>query len=164
MNAIKFKNNDNSEKPEFQYNPGKFEDTFYQICRFKNAENLYETRKIFFDEKLQITKLFEKKYDIKTINKFIQASDEAKYKIFPTDNISSVSLPNGSDFILAKSSMANGIYCENKTCNNSYDIMYKCHENNYKQSSFHSDLTPFTKDHFSVPTMDNLKLINNNNF
>lgn len=61
MSSIKFIKPTNNE---MTYNPSPSIDTYYQICQYKNKpSNLYETRKIIFDEKGKILKTYERSYN-----------------------------------------------------------------------------------------------------
>lgn len=104
MKNIKFVKNTN----EMIYTPEPIQDSFYQFCQFKNPHtNLFGSRKIIFNENGEILKKFEKEYNLKTINKFIQITKPNKYKIYPVYHISSVDYPNTSDMLQVYSSLIN---------------------------------------------------------
>jgi hypothetical protein len=115
MQKIKFI----TENNDMVYNPKKFLSTYYQFCKFKNpAINLYETRKIFFNEKGEILKVYERSYDLQTIKKFLKDTRTNKYKIYATTNIINVALPNTSDMTQAKSELLNGNMVTHSLSNN----------------------------------------------
>ncbi|ATZ80620.1 hypothetical protein BMW23_0573 [Bodo saltans virus] len=105
MQKVKFVKNDN----DIVYNPKQYVSTFYQFCKFKNSgTNLYETRKIFFNEKGEILKVYERSYDLQTVKKFIKETRDNKYKIYATTGIKMVAYPNTSDMTQSKSELLNG--------------------------------------------------------
>ena len=90
------------------YKPEHKIDTYYQICKYKDpSSQLYQTRKIFFNEKGDILKTFEKEYGSNTIRRFLKEAKINKYKIYPTNNISYIDVPNKSDMTQAQSSLIN---------------------------------------------------------
>jgi len=104
MDNIKFINNDDN----MIYKPEKYTDSYYQFCQFKNPfSNLYETRKIVFNEMGQILKVFVKPYSGSVIKKFMKQHACNKFKLFPVREIKYVELPNTSDLLIAHSSLIN---------------------------------------------------------
>lgn len=90
------------------YQPTKYIDTFYQICKFKNPKtNLFQVRKTIFNESGKIIKLFEKDYDSTIIKKFLKNAKINKYKMYPVYYISHVSKPNKSDLCQVQSALIN---------------------------------------------------------
>jgi hypothetical protein len=177
MKNIKFV----GEAPEnLIYNPNKFTDSFYQICQFKNpSSNLYQTRKIIFNQNYDIIKIFEKEYNAKTLQKFIKLNEKYnKHKMYPTNNIKYVDLPNGCDFLVANSNLTNQQKNNNKLPAEKYtgfdlfnSMTYSGLLNTHTMASPGSDITNFTRkvggvddDNFytGAPNLDNLMMINNN--
>lgn len=91
-----------SEK-ELTYNPPKQLNTFYQICKFPTKNNLYQIRKIIFNELDVIVKYFEKEYSEETVKSFVKKTNNNKYKIYATIDLKYVQLPSGSDMHEARS-------------------------------------------------------------
>ena len=120
MNNIKFIK---PEEDEMLYNPEKQLESFYQFCQFKNPKtNLYESRKIIFNEMNEIIKTYEKGYDSKTIKIYAKTHNFNKYKMYPTQYIKLVALPNSNDFSQAFSELLNNT---NQTYGNqtvNYDV------------------------------------------
>jgi hypothetical protein len=87
--------------------------TYYQICQFKNKfTKKYDTRKIVFNEKHEILKIFERDYSLDELNKFIKHHRKNKFKIYAVDEISLVELPPITDIICCQSELLNN---DNKT-------------------------------------------------
>ena len=92
---------------ELKYNPPKQINTFYQICKFPNKNNMYFVRKIYFNEYDIIIKIYEKEYREDVIKTFVKKINSNKYKIYSTINIKYVQLPTGIDMNDARSSLLN---------------------------------------------------------
>jgi hypothetical protein len=158
------------------YQPNKFQDSFYQICQFKEKEpiNLYMTRKVIFDEKYTILKIFEKKYDSRTLNKFLKNTNINKYKIYPTNDISYIELPNGSDLMNSRSDLSNNKSApkwNNTECYDLYNnLVYGGMPNSNNMASPGADISnqirkvgsADPKFYNGAPDKKNLMMINNN--
>lgn len=96
---IKFvKNKNHVDNLDMMYNPEKKIYTFYQFCKHKNPEtNMFGSRKIFFDELGNILKVYEKEFNKRDVQKYIQYTKTNKYKIYSTIDISCVNLPSTGD-------------------------------------------------------------------
>lgn len=94
----------NSE--EIAYKPDKQISTFYQICKFKNKD-VFQTRKIYFNQHGKVLHVFEKEYNGKIIKSFLKICPKTKCKLYSTNTISNVGLPNASDMIEAQSLLIN---------------------------------------------------------
>ncbi len=107
MNNIKFVK-EIKEIEEMAYKPDKKIDSFYQICQFKKTgSRMYETRKVFFNEKGKILKVYEKEYGAKIIKKFLRDAKTNKYKMYPANSLSYIDYPNAGDMTLAQSMLTN---------------------------------------------------------
>ena len=96
-----------------ELNPATQINTYYQICQFKNKfTKKYDTRKIVFNEKHEILKIFERDYTLDELNKFIKHHRENKYKIYSVDDVTLVELPPITDIICCQSELLNN---DNKT-------------------------------------------------
>jgi hypothetical protein len=96
------------ETEQLKYQPDKQVDTFYQICKFKNPKTqLFQVRKILFNEKGKIIKSFEKDYEPKIIKKFLKDAKVNKYRLYPSYFISQVAKPNKSDLCQVQSLLIN---------------------------------------------------------
>jgi hypothetical protein len=158
------------------YKPSQFQDSFYQICQFKEKDGskLYMTRKVIFNEKYEILKMFEKKYDIRTLNKFLKNNNINKYKIYPTNDISYIELPNISDLMNKRSDLSNNKSAPkflNTECYDLYnDLIYGGMPNSNNMASPGLDISTFTrkvgntdsKFYNGTPDKKNLMMINNN--
>ncbi len=101
---IKFKKNTN----DMVYNPDHRIDTYYQICQFKNEfTGHFGVRKIVFNEQGTILKMFENEYSGKKIENFMKHHRQTKFKLYPTNDISHVELPNGNDMTEVQSELLN---------------------------------------------------------
>jgi hypothetical protein len=86
------------------YNPPKVEYSYYQICLF--ADNgFYHVRKILYNESFLPINTYEKPYPKKKIDKFIEKTPIHKYKIYPTNTLQLISLPDPNQIIAANSSL-----------------------------------------------------------
>ena len=95
------------------YNPDKRTDTYYQLCHFKNPfTGYYGTRKIVFNEKGTILKMYEKEYSKKKLEDFVKHHRSNKYKIYPVSDIKTVELPNGNDMMETQSALLNDDFTE----------------------------------------------------
>lgn len=98
--------------------------SYYQICQFKSKfTKKYQTRKIIFNEKHEILKIFKREYDYQDIDNFIKHHRSNKYKIYPYDNIDDVELPSTTEIIASQSELLNKDnqeygYCGFGECNN----------------------------------------------
>lgn len=105
MNKVKFVK---KTEEDIDYKPDKRIDSFYQICQFKKTgSKVYETRKIFFNEKGKILKVYEKEYPTKIIKRFLQSTKTNKYKMYPVNSLLYIDYPNTSDMTLAQSPLTN---------------------------------------------------------
>jgi hypothetical protein len=105
---ITFKKNNKNDEDEFVYKPDARIDTYYQICRYKNElTNKYNTRKIFFNEHGIILKIFENEHSLKSLEKFMKQHSSTKFKIFSTNDIKLVDLPNKADMLYVRSELLN---------------------------------------------------------
>jgi|SaaInlLV_10m_DNA_3_1039740.scaffolds.fasta_scaffold29688_2 hypothetical protein len=101
---IKFK----KPKADMVYNPDKEIQSYYQICQYKNSETKkYGTRKVLFDERGKILKVYERTYIKSTLDEFIKHHRINKYKIYPTDKIDCVGYPSECDFFYSHSELLN---------------------------------------------------------
>lgn len=108
-------------KDDLEYNPQKHQTSYYQFCQFKNpSTNMYQTRKIIFDEMGIINKTYEKEYTKKQIEQFAKTHRDNKYKMYPVANIKYVALPNGHDMNDAQSELLNNTYTEYGNLNVKY--------------------------------------------
>lgn len=99
---VKAADNPNELAPQTQIH------TYYQICQFKNKfTKKYECRKIIFNEQNEILKIFEREYDHQEISSFVKHHRENKFKMYPTNDISSVELPSTTDIICCQSELLN---------------------------------------------------------
>lgn len=99
------------------YCPKKKLGTYYQICKFKNVyTKKYETRKVIFNEKGEILKIYEREYPYKILKNFIKHHRKNKYQIYNTHSIELIDLPNGADFVCCQSDLLNGDNCEYDYC------------------------------------------------
>ena len=90
------------------YSPPKITNSYYQICQFMNKKTkLFGIRKIIFNEKFDILQIIEKEYNSQTITKFVKNNATNKYKIFPTNDIKHIGIPNTSDLIEVQSDLLN---------------------------------------------------------
>jgi hypothetical protein len=173
MKNIKFKySGDNAES--LTYKPQNFQNSFYQICQFKDeSTNLYMTRKIIYNERYDILKIFEKKYDAKTIEKFLKNTNINKYKLYPVNNISYLEIPNVSDFMNANSELSNNKPKTNDmNCYDSYnDLMFGKMPNSNIMAFVGNDISNQKKKigniddsnfYNGAPNNKNLIMINNN--
>lgn len=95
-------------KEDLEYNPKELIGTFYQFCQYKNNfTEKYSTRKIIFNEKYEILKIFEKEYSLEKINEYTKTHKLNKYKIYPTDSVDNIGLPNGNDMMECFSELLN---------------------------------------------------------
>ena len=100
------------------YKPKQRIDTYYQICQFKNQfTKKYGTRKVVFNELGEILKVYEKEYSTKKLESFMKHHRKNKYKIFPTNDINIVDLPNGADIICSCSELINNTHVEYDNAN-----------------------------------------------
>lgn len=83
----------------YKYNPDKMRNTFYQICSYKNENNMYYVRKFLFDENGIIKNHIIREYPKEKIEKFMKENVEIKYKIFPVSDFNLVSFPAVGDFV-----------------------------------------------------------------
>jgi hypothetical protein len=114
---IKFANTSNSKGMGIYntmlYNPDKRIDTYYQLCQFKNPyTGHYGTRKIIFNEKGDILKMYEKEYNKTKLEEFVKHHRQNKFKIYPVSEIQMVSLPNGNDMMETQSELLNNKHTE----------------------------------------------------
>lgn len=157
------------------YNPENFKNSFYQICQYKGKNSdLYQVRKVIFNEKFEIIKVFEKEYTAKTIEKFMKNNDSNKYKIYPISDLSTLALPNSSDFMAAHSDLTNKKINNkwvNLQCKDMYtDYNYGGMQNAHTMASPGSEISTLCrrvggapKEYYNgAPTMDNLFNISNN--
>ena len=101
-------------KDDFEYNPKELIGTFYQFCQYKNPfTGKYSTRKIIFNEKYEIIKIFEKENSLKKINEYVKTHKLNKFKIYPTNSVDNIELPNGNDMMECFSELINGNRAEN---------------------------------------------------
>jgi hypothetical protein len=104
MRNIKFV----KENESLQYSPPPLSDSYYQICGIKNRDtNMYETRKIVFNENNDILKIYEREYSGKYLKRFIKNANQNKYKIYPTDSIKNLDVPSKNDMMLVNSDLLN---------------------------------------------------------
>jgi hypothetical protein len=90
------------------YNPDKRTDTYYQLCQFKNPyTGNYGTRKIIFNEKGDVLKIYEKEYSKKRVEEFVKSHRHNKFKVYPVSDIKTVSMPNGNDMMETQSELLN---------------------------------------------------------
>lgn len=90
------------------YKPSQIKNSYYQICQFKNpSTNLYETRKVIFNENYEIIKSYERSYEKDYLEKFMKTNKETKYKIYPVSYIKYVSYPNSAELHISHSSLVN---------------------------------------------------------
>ena len=95
------------------YNPDKFIDTYYQICKFKNQyTGKYGTRKIIFNEIGDILKISEREYPKKKLEKFIDNNNQNKYKVYSTYNLTEIQYPSTNDIIQVQSNLLNSKHNE----------------------------------------------------
>lgn len=160
MSKIKINFSKKTQDEEFVYSPNKFTDSFYQFCQIKNPKSgLYSTRKIIFNELFNIIQVYQKEYDINMIKQYMRNTKSNKYKIYPTDNIELVDLPNGNDLIQSRSEMINNIGSLNETITyNDYmcDFGANC---NVKQSKNNNKYIKLIS-----PNKNQMEMINNNTF
>lgn len=79
--------------------------TYYQVCQFKNSNGMHETRKIVFNTKGEILKVYERRYTNSEINRFLKSSLQNKYCVYPVRNIEMIGLPNSGVLLMANSSL-----------------------------------------------------------
>jgi hypothetical protein len=104
MKNIKFVN----ETSDMTFNPKSRIDSFYQICQFrKKGSRVYETRKIFFNEKGEILRVYEKEYSSKVLKNFMDTNSTNRYKIYPVSSLSLIGLPNQSEMTILQSPLTN---------------------------------------------------------
>ena len=157
------------------YQPTPFNKSYYQICQFKNPKtNLYSVRKVFFNEQYKIIKVSEKEYDAKTVKKFMNNTNENKYKLFPTNNVSYLAHPTGSDFLNMCSDLTATKVCakwDNMGCCDEYNQYNYCGLTNATTmaspgneiSKMRRKVGSAPKEFYDgAPTLDNLFQINNN--
>jgi hypothetical protein len=159
------------------YRPNRFQDTFYQICQFKNEKTkMHITRKIIYNENYDIIKIFEKQYDSKKINKFLNSVNPNKVKIYPVYDIKIVGLPTSSELLNSHSELSNqksSAKWNNIECHDLYnDMIYGGLPNSNTMASPGNDISKMTRKvggdyvdkniYLGEPTHDNLRLINNN--
>jgi len=90
------------------YSPVKKLSSFYQICQFKNEfTKLYPVRKVIVNEVGEIVKYFEKEYSLKQIETFCKSNRVNKYKLFPTNSLQYVGLPNPGNIFEVQSELLN---------------------------------------------------------
>jgi hypothetical protein len=170
MKNIKFKG---ETMDELEYNPTKYQESFYQICQFKNpTTKLYETRKILFDHNFNIIKIFEKNYDSNTIKKFMKSTCDNKFRLYPTNKISDIDNPNGGELMNVRSDLTNN---SNKKvdCFDSFSSMMFSGISNYNcLASPGADISDHCRKignnipnfYNGAPKRENLQMINNNIF
>jgi hypothetical protein len=174
MKNIKFKFSGETAE-SLAYQPNKFQDSFYQICQFKDEESkLHMTRKVIFDERYEILKVFEKKYDTHTIKKFMKNTNINKYKLYPINDISYLEPPNSSDLINARSELSNNKSApkwNNTECHDlSNDLVYGGMPNSNNMASPGANISSQTRKvggansnfYNGAPENKNLMMINNN--
>ncbi len=158
------------------YKPNKFNNSFYQICNFKNPfTNLYPTRKVIFNENFEIIKIFEKEYNFNTLNKFMETNGETnKFTMHPTNDISCVDLPNVGDFMIISSDLINSTpntkYQDKCGLDSFNEIAYGGMLNTYTMASPGASISKQTRKvggadksfYNGAPTNENLTQINNN--
>jgi len=160
---------------DLSYQPDKFRGSFYQICRFKNENsNLYIVRKVIFNEKFEILKIFEKKYDIHTIKKFFKKTNANKYKIYPLYDVSNLECPSSADLMNSCSDLSNNTAAprwNNTECHDLYnDIAYGGMQNCNNMASPGKNISNQTRKvggadpsfYTGAPELKNLMMINNN--
>ena len=100
--------NKNNLNYNMSYNPNKKTSSFYQICQFKNEfTKQYPVRKVIVNELGDIIKCFEKEYSMKSIEAFCKSNRTNKYKLFPTNNLQYIGLPNPGDIFEVQSELLN---------------------------------------------------------
>lgn len=105
---FKFVNLNTYTKTDMIYKPEKRLDTYYQVCQFKNPyTKKYSTRKVVFNEYGEILKMYEKEYESKELKEFMRHHKRNKFKLFPTNDIKLVDLPNSSDMVQVQSELLN---------------------------------------------------------
>jgi hypothetical protein len=157
------------------YSPEIFKNSFYQICQYKGKNSdLYQVRKVIFNEKFEITKMFEKEYNAKTIEKFLKNNDPNKYKIYPIGDLKFLAPPNSSDFMASHSDLTNKKISNkwsNMQCKDMFtDYTYGGIQNAHTMASPGSEISALCrrvgaapKEYYNgAPTMDNLFNISNN--
>jgi hypothetical protein len=92
--------------PNMIYNPPKVEYSYYQICLFPD-NGFYHVRKILYNESLLPMDTYEKPYPKKKIDKFIEKTPINKYKIYPTNTLLLIGLPDPNKIITANTSLLN---------------------------------------------------------
>jgi hypothetical protein len=92
--------------PNMIYNPPKVEYSYYQICSFPD-NGFYDVRKILYNESFLPMNTYEKPYPKKKIEKFIEKTPVNKYKMYPTNSLKLISLPDPNQIITANSSLVN---------------------------------------------------------
>jgi hypothetical protein len=92
--------------PNMIYNPPKVEYSYYQICLFPD-DGFYHVRKILYNESYLPINTYEKPYPKKKIDKFIEKTPVNKYKIYPTNTLQLISLPDPNQIITANSALLN---------------------------------------------------------
>lgn len=171
MKNIKFKGEtiDNLE-----YNPTQYQESFYQICQFKNpSTKLYEIRKVLFDHNFNIIKIFEKNYDSNAIRKFIKSPNNTnKFRLYPTNKINDIDKPNGGELMMVRSGLANDTD-KKSDCFDSFNTMMFSGISNYNSlASPGADISEYCRrigngnTNFcdDRPKRENLKMINDNTF
>jgi hypothetical protein len=102
------KNYNFNKSSDMEYNPEKYNKSFYQICQIKNEHtNKHGLRKIIFNEQLEVLKIYEKEYPKHRINKFIEMNKNNKFKIYPVSDISLVGIPKQNDMFESQSELLN---------------------------------------------------------
>lgn len=95
------------KQTDILYNPPKKNKTFYQICKFENHDNKICVRKIIINEYGILSNILEKNYDPDKIKKFVTNQKLNKFKIYPTNDLSLVSLPNPNEIFSSISPLLN---------------------------------------------------------
>lgn len=158
-----------------EYKPPTFKESFYQICQYKNPKtNMYEVRKVFFNEKYEHIGIFEKGYDIKTLKKFMKKTNRNKFKLYPVNELSYIAPPNGSDFMCAHSDLTgqkintqwNGMLCYDTYNDYAYGGILNKHTMASPGAEISSQKRKIGNSpnqyYVGEPTIDNLEQINNN--
>ena len=97
-----------NEDEELVYMPPKRTYKFYQICSFVNPRTrMYDIRVVHFNELSEVVKQSEYMCDKRHCNMIIKSAQHNRYKIYSTNDIDLVDLPDADDLFKGQSSLLN---------------------------------------------------------
>jgi len=96
-----------NEKDSLTYTPVPAIYSFYQLCSFKNDDNLYGVRRCKFDEKGQIINIDQKLLTYAQCKRITSTQRVNTYKIYPYNDVSLIDYPQPADLIGTWSELLN---------------------------------------------------------